>query len=117
MTTATVTAPITATFGGLQVTAYRTRSRFFVHTAYLLDEDHHDRQIFLDALDALVNATGWHCNASYESLAGALMADWEPAHIFVAMNLVELEKYANNEWAHFRDAEHMLWDLMRLPSA
>ena len=117
MTTATATAPIAATFGSTVVTAKRWRSRFSVFCNGLLFDGSEDSAVFTKALTALEESTGWNGNGGQKTLAGALMADWEPAHIFVAMNLRELEKYANNEWTSFRDAEHLLWDLMRLPQA
>ena len=117
MTTATQLKPFTATFGSTVVTAKRWIGRFSVFTDRLLWEDTEDSALFAKALKALEESTGWNGNGGQTSLAGALMADWEPAHIFVAMNLTDLEKYANGECAFFRDAEHLLWDLMCLPKS
>lgn len=117
MNTATQLKPLTATFGSTVVTAERRRSRFSVLSNPSLWNDSDDTALFAKALKALEKSTGWNGNGGQTSLAGALMADWEPAHIFVAMNLRELEKYANGQCAFFRDAEHLLWDLMCLPKA
>ena len=115
MSITTATAPITATFGTIEVKAYRLANRFLVDTSALFQDDSKDQQLLRAALDALVKSTGWDGNCGQSSLAGALMADWEPAHIFVAMNLKELEKYASGKTAYFRSAEDLLWSVMCLP--
>lgn len=103
---------ITAKFGEHVVTAHRYSGRYSVDSGSLLWDDTPEAQRFRDAINRMAEVTGWTSNGGQRSLAGALSADWEPAHIFVALNLQKLASYFNGRAVTYRDAGALLWDLL-----
>lgn len=104
---------ITANFGGTVVRAEKYLGRYSVEAGALLWGDTPEANRFRKCLQSMEQLTGWSCNGGQTSLVNALSADWEPAHIFVALNLKQLARYFDGKGATFHDAGYLLWLLMR----
>lgn len=102
---------ITAMFGSSCVKAVDRGSRFHVYAGHLLMRATPDSALFQVALGRLDESTGWP-RLGNNGLAGQLLSDWEPAHIFVAINLKKLEKIAKGQPANPIDPGLAMWKLM-----
>ena len=103
-------------FGDSVVRAKKSGCRYLI-TLHLLWNDGPDAVMFRDALQHLEQSTGWTCNGGQSSLVEALCTDWEPAAIFVALNLDALADYAQGKTAFFKDAGDLIWYVMRVGEA
>jgi len=108
----TAEARRTYKIGNSDVLVIRMRGRYMVSCAFLMDEDNPDAVMFCDALMRLEESTGWNHSPSGNNLMGGLLGDHEPTHIFVALNMQQLERYCAGDWASFNDAGDCLWQLM-----
>lgn len=70
-----------------------------------------DSALFQVALSRLEEATGWP-RLGDNCLSGQLLSGWEPAHIFVAINLKRLERIAKGQWAVPIDPGMAMWKLL-----
>ena len=102
---------ITAKFGSSFVKAVDRGSAFHVYAGHLLMRATPDSALFLIGLARLQEATDWP-RLGDNDLAGQLLQGWEPAHIFVALNLRRLEKIAKGQWAVPIDPGMAMWKLM-----
>ena len=101
-----------ANFQGFKVTAHQWPTRFVVCWEWNeAKESNPGFLAFRDALNALVEFTNYR-HTQHGSLIGELCSDWEPAHIFVALNLHELENHAAGKWTHFHDPSYCCWMAM-----
>ena len=102
-----------ADFNGYTVSASQHPCRFFITYDLSASEPSHPQNkgflLFKDALQTLADHTHYRSVQSKPSLLHDLMSDWEPAHIFIALNLPQLEQYAKGEWVHFHDPSYCCW--------
>lgn len=102
--------------GSSVVSARLGAGRYFVYFGGLLwDDETKDGKLFREWLDCLQEATGYQPKVQ-ETLAGELMGDWEPAHCFVALNMIGARRaFKKNDDSFYwmpRRPEELLWDLM-----
>jgi hypothetical protein len=102
--------------GSSVVSARLCGGRYFVYCGGLLWNDKtKDSKLFREWLDCLQEATGYQPRTQ-ETLAGELMGDWEPAHCFVALNMIGAKRaFKKNDDSFYwmpRRPEELLWDLM-----
>ena len=102
--------------GSSVVTARLGGGRYFVYDDGLLWHDEtKDALLFRQWLFYLQKATGYEPRGQ-DTLAGELMGDWEPAHCFVALNMIGAERaFKENDDSFYwmpRRPEELLWDLM-----
>ena len=102
--------------GSSVVTARLGGGRYFVYDDGLLwNDETTDSRLFRHWLYRLQKATGYEPRTQ-KTLAGELMGDWEPAHCFVALNMIGAERaFKENDDSFYwmpRRPEELLWDLM-----
>lgn len=102
--------------GSSVVTARLSGGRYFVYFGGLLwDDETKDSRLFRHWLYRLQKATGYEPRTQ-DTLAGELLDDWEPAHCFVALNMIGAERaFKENDDSFYwmpRRPEELLWDLM-----
>lgn len=99
-----------ADFKGFKVVAHQQSTRFVIQWDWISANDGNPGfTAFEKALKRLEESTHYRPLRADGSLIGDLSIDWEPAHIFVALNLHQLEKYAAGELAHFHDPVFCCW--------
>lgn len=100
-----------AKIDGLVVEAFLELGRFRVRCDRMLDlpPDHR----FFQGLRWLSEASGWSQASHQQDLLPALLSDWEPAHIYVALNLDRLARFRPGGASSFLPLDMALWEAMR----
>jgi hypothetical protein len=106
-----------ADFKGLTVIAHQQAASFVIQYDPCTSLPSHELNpgflAFKGALQCLEQSEHYQPTRKDTSLIGDLSRGWEPAHIFVALNLYPLEQYAAGEWAHFHDPSYCCWLAMQ----
>lgn len=104
----------TADFNGFKVTVHLYAGRFVISWDWTeATESNEGFLAFRDALAHLEESTNYRQQSGDHSLFGDLCSDTEDAHIFVAFNLTQLERYAAGDSAVFLAAQDIPFPVLR----